>query len=179
MRPIKNLALAAALTLLPATGAVPAEEPLPAPMLTPLPSLPRAPEFSLRDADGKSHRLSQHRGKVVLINFWATWCPPCRHEMPSMQRAWDRLRGEDFMVLAVNVGEDEDTVFAFSFATGVTLDFPILLDRDSAAIKAWPVRALPTSFILDREGRIVYRAVGGREWDDPRLLEKIRALIKP
>lgn len=96
-----------------------------------------------------------------------------------MQRAWDRLKGEDFMMLAVNVGEDEDTVFAFSFATGVTLDFPILLDRDSAAIRAWPVRALPTSFILDREGRMVYRAVGGREWDDPQLLEKIRALIEP
>ncbi len=179
MRPIKNLALAAALTLLSATGAVPAGEPLPAPTLTPLPERPRAPEFSLRDADGKGHRLSQHRGKVVLINFWATWCPPCRREMPSMQRAWDRLKGEDFMMLAVNVGEDEDTVFAFSFATGVTLDFPILLDRDSAAIRAWPVRALPTSFILDREGRMVYRAVGGREWDDPQLLEKIRALIEP
>ena len=145
--------------------------------MTPVADRPAAPDFALKDADGKIHRLSEHRGKVVLVNFWATWCPPCRREMPSMQRAWTQLQGENFEMLAINVGEDEDTIFGFTFSTGVELTFPILMDRDAQVIKAWPVIALPTSFVVDPQGRIVYRAVGGREWDDPELLKKIRELM--
>ncbi len=145
--------------------------------LTAVPDKPAAPDIALADAGRKLHRLSEQRGKVVLVNFWATWCPPCRREMPSMQRAWEKLKGERFAMYAVNVGEDEDTIFGFTFSTGVELTFPILLDRDARVIKAWPVIALPTSFIVDPQGRIVYRAVGGREWDDPSLLEKIRELM--
>ena len=145
--------------------------------MTAVPNQPAAPEFALKDIDRKLHRLTESRGKVVLVNFWATWCPPCRREMPSMQRAWKQLKGENFEMYAVNVGEDEDTIFGFTFSTGVELTFPILLDRDAQVVKAWPVVALPTSFIVDTRGRIVYRAVGGREWDDPALLEKIRELI--
>lgn len=144
-----------------------------------MPDRPTAPDFVLQDADRKLYRLSEQRGKVVMVNFWATWCPPCRREMPSMQRAWEALKGEKFLMFAVNVGEDEDTVFGFTFSTGVELKFPILLDRDAVVIKAWPVIALPTSFIVDPQGRIVYRAVGGREWDDPELLGKIRELLRP
>jgi thiol-disulfide isomerase/thioredoxin len=137
-----------------------------------------AKDFSLNDMDGKPHRLSDLRGKVVLVNFWATWCPPCRREMPSMQRAHDALKGHDFVMLAVNVGEDVETIFGFTFATGVELTFPILLDRDSAVTSAWPVRALPTSFLIDRDGRAVFRAVGGRDWDDPGLIGAIRELVQ-
>jgi peroxiredoxin len=149
----------------------------PAQTMTDVADRPVAPDFALKDIDGKLRRLSENRGKVVLVNFWATWCPPCRREMPSMQRAWTHLKGENFEMYAVNVGEDEDTIFGFTFSTGVELTFPILLDRDAQIIKAWPVIALPTSFIVDPQGRIVYRAVGGREWDDPALLGKIRELI--
>jgi peroxiredoxin len=149
----------------------------PAQTMTPVADRPAAPDFVLKDIDGKLRRLSENRGKVVLVNFWATWCPPCRREMPSMQRAWKQLKNENFEMLAINVGEDEDTIFGFTFSTGVELTFPILLDRDAQIIKAWPVIALPTSFIVDPQGRIVYRAVGGREWDDPALLGKIRELI--
>jgi peroxiredoxin len=145
--------------------------------MMPVADRPAAPDFALKDIDGKLRRLSENRGKVVLVNFWATWCPPCRREMPSMQRAWKQLKGENFEMLAINVGEDEDTIFGFTFSTGVELTFPILLDRDAQVIKAWPVIALPTSFIVDPQGRIVYRAVGGREWDDPELLKKIRELM--
>ncbi len=144
-----------------------------------MPDRPMAPDFALKDTDRKLYRLSEQRGKVVMVNFWATWCPPCRREMPSMQRAWETLKDEKFVMFAVNVGEDEDTVFGFTFSTGVELKFPILLDRDALTVKAWPVIALPTSFIVDPQGRIVYRAVGGREWDDPQLLEKIRKLLRP
>jgi peroxiredoxin len=170
-----RVALVFALMLL--AAAAPAATP--AQTMTPVADRPAAPDFALKDVDGKLRRLSESRGKVVLVNFWATWCPPCRREMPSMQRAWTQLKGENFEMLAVNVGEDEDTIFGFTFSTGVELTFPILLDRDAQVIKAWPVIALPTSFVVDPQGRIVYRAVGGREWDDPELLKKIRELLRP
>jgi peroxiredoxin len=133
-----------------------------------------APTFTLSDLDGNSHHLADYAGKPVIINFWATWCPPCREEMPSMQRGWEAVREEGIAMLAINVGEDEDKVFAF--LANYALDFPILFDHDSSVLKAWPVKGLPTTLVLDPQGRIVYRAVGGREWDDPALLDKVRAL---
>lgn len=142
--------------------------------LTPLENQPPAPDFELKDVDGKQHRLSDYRGKVVIVNFWATWCPPCREEMPSMQRAWERLKGDGVVMLAVNVGEDEEQVFTFT--ADYPVDFPMLLDQDSTVISKWPIKALPTTFVIDQEGRIVYRAVGGREWDDPALLIPVRRL---
>jgi len=145
--------------------------------MTPVAERPPAPDYNLTDLDGKSQRLSALRGKVVLVNFWATWCPPCRRELPSMQRLAEALANEAFVMHAIDTGEDEEIILPFVFSTGVTLRFPILLDRNSEVLKAWPVVALPTSFIIDPEGRIVYRAVGGREWDHPELVQQIRALL--
>lgn len=142
--------------------------------LTALVDRPVAPDFVLEDLSGKIHRLADYRGKVVMINFWATWCPPCRAEMPSLQRAWDRLHPEGIELLAVNVGEDENQMF-ISGADG-EYRFPILLDRDRAVLKLWPVRGLPTTLVVDKQGRIVYTALGGREWDAPEVLAEIRAL---
>ncbi len=147
--------------------------------MAPVAGLPIAPDFTLVDMKGKRHRLSEQRGKVVMVNFWATWCPPCRYEMPSMQRAWEKLKDENFVMYAINVGEDEDTIFGFTFSTGVELKFPILLDKKGEVIKEWPVLGLPTTFIIDTEGRIAYRAIGGREWDDPKLLKEIQKLLHP
>lgn len=143
--------------------------------LTALANKPVAPAFSLQDIDGNTHHLADYRGKVVVINFWATWCPPCREEMPSMQRAWEStLKKEDIPLLAINVGENEETIFAF---TGdYPVDFPLLMDLDSAVIDSWPVRGLPTTFIIDKKGRLIYRAIGGRAWDDEKLLAAIKAL---
>ncbi|BAU49287.1 alkyl hydroperoxide reductase [Sulfurifustis variabilis] len=146
--------------------------------MTPVPGRPNAPDFTLPDIDGKTRRLSSNRGKVVLVNFWATWCPPCRREMPSMQRAWDQLKNENFVIYAVDVGEDEETIFGFTFSTGVEITFPILLDKEGKVVKQWPVRGLPTTFLIDAEGRIAYSAVGGREWDDPALIAQIRRLMR-
>ncbi len=142
--------------------------------LTEIPQRPLAPDFTLRDLDGNRHRLSDYRGRVVIVNFWATWCPPCRAEMPSMQRAWERLRKEGVVMLGIDVGEDEDTVFQFT--ADYPVEFPLLLDQDSSVIGRWPVRGLPTTFVVDPQGRLAYRAIGGREWDDPALLEQVRAL---
>ena len=142
--------------------------------LTALTDLHEAPDFQLTDMDGNIHHLSDYKGRVVIVNFWATWCPPCREEMPSMQRAWGQLQKEGILMLGINVGEDEDTIFQFSANNPV--DFPLLLDLDSTVINQWPVMGLPTSFVVDTKGRIAYRAIGGREWDDPELLALVRAL---
>lgn len=142
--------------------------------LTPLPDRPQAPELALTDSEGNNHRLSSYLGKVLIVNFWATWCPPCREEMPSMQRAWEALKEESILMLAINVGEDEDTIFQFT--ANYPVEFPLLMDRDSAVTSNWPVRGLPTTFVVDAEGRLAYRAIGGREWDDEELLDLIRAL---
>lgn len=143
--------------------------------LSPVKDKPVAPEFTLPDLDGKIHRLSDYRGKVVILNFWATWCPPCRFEMPSMQTAWLQTKDRGVVILAINVGEDEDTIFTF---TGdYPVEFPLLLDKDSKVIRQWSVRGLPTTYIVGPDGRIIYSAIGGRHWDDPKLLEKIMELL--
>ncbi len=141
--------------------------------LTPYKGAQPAPDFELVDVDGDKHRLSDYRGKPLIINFWATWCPPCREEMPSMNRAWSKVK-DDVSMLAINVGEDEDTIFIFS--ADYPIDFPVLLDRSGDVIREWPVKGLPTTFVLDREGNIRYMAVGAREWDDDALLEIVKGL---
>jgi len=143
--------------------------------LTELPERPPAPDFTLEDMDGNSHSLSDYRGQAVIVNFWATWCPPCREEMPSMQRGWEQVRDEDIALLAVNVGETADQIFVFT--ADYPVEFPLLLDRDGSVTDDWPVKGLPTTFVVDPEGRIVYRAVGGRAWDDPALLDQVRSLV--
>ncbi len=145
--------------------------------LAPVFGRPAAPPLVLKDMDGNVHRLSDYRGHPVIVNFWATWCPPCRAELPSMNRAWQALQKDGVVMLAVNVGEDEDTIFAFN--ADYPIDFPILLDRDSKAIDTWSVLGLPTTFVVDAQGRLAYRAVGGRRWDSDRLLYMVRALIPP
>jgi thiol-disulfide isomerase/thioredoxin len=132
--------------------------------LQPVADRPQAPDFALEGLDGATHRLSDLRGKVVLINFWATWCPPCREEMPSMQRLYEAMAGEEFEILAVNVGEREPNVFSYARGEiGTELTFPILLDPEAAVIEKFPVMGLPTSFLVDRQGRLAYKAVGGRD----------------
>ncbi len=143
-------------------------------LLTPLPDMPLARNFDLPDMDGKRHRLSDYRGRPVIVNFWATWCPPCREELPSMNRAWAQVQKDGIMMLAINVGESEDVIFPFM--ADYPIDFPVLLDQDGVTIRRWPVRGLPTTFVIDPDGRIVYQAIGGRAWDDPKLLDMVRAL---
>lgn len=133
-----------------------------------------APAFTLRGEDGKTYRLADYRGKVVVLNFWATWCPPCRYEMPSMERAYKKVQDEGIVLLAINVGESEDEIFEFTGRYPVT--FPLLLDSDGAVIRRYGVIGLPTTFVIDPRGRVTHRAVGGREWDDERLLSQLREL---
>lgn len=135
-----------------------------------------APDFTLPGEDGKTYRLKDYRGKVVVINFWATWCPPCRYEMPSLERAWNQLKDQDVVVLAINVGETADVIFEF---TGTyPMSFPLPMDLDGAVTKQYPTTGLPTTYIVNPEGMVTHRAVGSREWNDPQLMNALLNLRK-
>ncbi|MBT9590678.1 MAG: TlpA family protein disulfide reductase [Thiobacillus sp.] len=133
-----------------------------------------APALKLNDMHGAAHDLSQFKGRVVLINFWATWCPPCRREMPSMEHLTQQLKGEAFTVLAVNVGESVNDIELFTSQLDTSLSFPILLDSRSQTLQAWKIAGLPTTFLIDRKGRVVASAIGGREFDHPYMVRAIR-----
>jgi thiol-disulfide isomerase/thioredoxin len=133
------------------------------------------PPLALQDLDGRAHRLEDYRGKVVLVNFWATWCDPCRAEMPAMNKLRASLAGRPFAVLAVNLAESESRIRRFM--EQVPLEFTVLLDRDSGAAKAWKARVLPVSFVLDAEGRIRYSALGEIDWTKDSVRKSILALL--
>lgn len=147
-------------------------------MFSPFPGNPPASNFKLLNMDDQPVSLEKLRGKVVLINFWATWCPPCRREMPSLQRLWQQHGGKtDLQIVAINVGEDAESVLSFMGTLEASLTFTIAFDKDSSVLRHWPIKGLPTTFLLDRNGRIVYRAIGGREFDSPESVSVINKLL--
>ena len=133
------------------------------------------PPLVLRDLAGKEHKLSDFRGKVVVLNFWATWCEPCREEMPSMQRLQDKLAGRPFAILAVDFGEGAPRIR--EFLGKLPVKFTILLDRDISVSGAWKVKVLPTTLVIDPEQRIRYSVIGDLEWDSPAVEGAIRRLL--
>lgn len=143
-------------------------------LLQRVPGTPPAPDFTLPDIDGRDVRMSDLKGKVVLVNFWATWCPPCRAEIPSMERAWSKLKEGGIAMLAIHVGGDTNNIWPFLSEFNVT--FPVLIDKSSSVSKAWQTIGLPTTYIADGQGRKALRAIGGREWDHADLIASIFAL---
>jgi thiol-disulfide isomerase/thioredoxin len=133
------------------------------------------PALALRDLQGQERRLEEFRGKAVVINFWATWCEPCRDELPSLDRLKTHFAGAPLEVLAVDVGEGEARVR--DFLKSAPVKFPVLLDRDGKAQREWGVRGLPTTFVLDPSGRIRYSFVGERDWSDEEVKSAVRALL--
>lgn len=120
--------------------------------------------------------LAQHRGSPLIVNFWASWCEPCREEMPSLQRLADRLRARGVSVLTVAVADKKDKAADFLWEASVTL--PLLHDPEQAVARAWGVRTLPTTLILDRRHRIVARGRGAVDWDDAAVETKLQTLLK-
>jgi peroxiredoxin len=133
------------------------------------------PALELEDVQGKLHRLSEYRGKVVLLNFWATWCTPCREEMPSMAALEDSLEGRPFAVLAVNVGEGARA--ARGFGEKMALRFPLLLDGDMKTTRAWGARMLPASYVIGPDGKVAYSYLGAIDWNAPEVRKAIERLM--
>jgi thiol-disulfide isomerase/thioredoxin len=132
--------------------------------------------LALKDPAGAPHALADYRGKVVLVNFWATWCDPCREEMPSMQRLKERLSDRRLAILAVNYGESQERVAEFQ--QRVPLDLQMLLDPGQETARAWKVRILPMSFLLDAEGRVRYSVIGEIDWESPEAVNTVRRLLR-
>jgi len=116
-------------------------------------------------------------GKVVLVNFWATWCPPCVEELPSIASLWATHSRQDFEVVAVNAGENRNDVDAFLFEWQLDDQFPVVLDTNLEIYRNWNVQPLPTTFLLDRTGRFRYRALGGRNFSSENIQSIVDALI--
>ena len=134
-----------------------------------------ARDFTLPLLDGENVTLSSFRGKVVFLNFWASWCPPCREEMPSMETLYQRYKDLGLEMLAVNLRESPDEVRRFVQSNGYT--FPVLLDRTGRVGSNFGVSGIPTTFIIDREGKIIGRLVGSIYWDTPQIFAAFEALL--
>jgi len=134
------------------------------------------PGLSLEDMTGRLHRLSDYRGRVVLVNFWATWCAPCREEMPSIEHLRQSLAGEPFDVLAVNLAEPRSRIERF--LAGMPLGFPVLLDPDTRTARDWRARILPASYLVDASGRIRYVHYGDLDWAGDAARARVRELLR-
>jgi len=133
-------------------------------------------DFTLPLLGGENVSLSSYKGKVVILNFWATWCPPCRAEMPSMETLYKNFNAQGLEILAVDIGEDSPTVQKFVRSSGYT--FPILLDSSKRISSIYGIKAIPTTYIIDREGKIIGRVIGSIKWDNKKVFTAIEALIK-
>lgn len=136
-----------------------------------------APDFAFPDLNDIERKLSDYRGKVVFVNMWATWCPPCVYEMPSMQRLYDQLKGEDFEILAISIDALGKQVVE-PFAKKHNLTFPILLDPTGKIKKLYRTTGIPESFIVDKNGVLVLKVIGPQEWDSEEALRFFRGLLK-
>ena len=120
-----------------------------------------APDFMLNTPDGETFMLSNLQGKAVLVNLWATWCPPCRAEMPAMQKLYDEYKDQGFIVLAINMTYQDDFSAIAPFTQEYNLSFPILIDETGSVARKYELRSLPSSFFIDREGIIQEVVIGG------------------
>lgn len=144
--------------------------------LTALDPRPEAPAFNLPDPQGVAHQLADYRGKLLVLNFWATWCAPCRKEMPSLQRLWKTLQPDGVELVAIDFGDTAADVAKFGRETG--LEFPLLLDPTGNVLRVYGALGLPTTYVIDRAGRVVYKVTGDREWDAPDIVADLRDLAR-
>jgi len=135
-----------------------------------------APDFTLRTMDGKNLRLQEQRGQVVLVNFWATWCGPCREEMPHLNKLYDKYRSSGFVLLGVNVDDDPRNAMAVAQKWGVR--FPVLPDADKKVSRLYDLRAMPSTVLIDRDGRVRYVHLGYRDGYELTYDKQIRELLK-
>lgn len=140
------------------------------------PRAPRnAPDFVVPDLQGNAVRLSALRGKVVFLNLWASWCPPCREEMPSMERLYQKFRARDFVMLAVSA--DEDRAALDTFLRDHPVSFPVLVDPQRQVGDAYGVWGYPETLLIDRSGMVAEHVIGPKAWDAPEQAARIEQLL--
>ena len=135
-----------------------------------------APNFAFPDLNGQQVGLADHRGKVVLVNIWATWCPPCRQEMPSMQKLYEKFKGENFEILAVSIDSTGSEAVA-PFIRTMNLTFPVLLDPKEDIRPLYGITGVPESFIIDKEGIVVEKIIGPIDWATPKAFQFFQDLM--
>ncbi len=136
----------------------------------------KAPEFALKDMNDKTVSLSSLKGNVVLVSFWATWCPPCREEMASLNRLYRYSRNKGLVIVAVSTDRSPSPVKDFLGKSPV--DFPVVMDSGSKVARQYKVFSLPTSFLVNRNGVIVQRYLGEEEWDSAKIRDKITTVLE-
>jgi peroxiredoxin len=135
----------------------------------------KAPEIEVRDLQGRAVSLSDYRGKLVFLNFWATWCPPCRDEMPSMERLYKAMKDKPFVMMAVSVDTDVKTVQHFREAMGYT--FPMLIDIEQRAASRYQTTGVPETFIISPDGQILYKIIGPENWGTEKSIGGLLQLL--
>ena len=133
-------------------------------------------DFSLKLVDGRTVTLGALKGSVIFLNFWATWCPPCREEMPSMEILYRRFRDKGLELIAVDIMEGDKAVSAF--LSDNNLSFPAALDSNGRVSNRYGIQAIPATFIIDRDGKIILYTVGGRNWNTPAIIAAFEELLK-
>lgn len=133
-------------------------------------------EISLPDMQGNTHSLKDYKGNIVLVQFWATYCTPCRKEMPTMNNLIKKMQGKPFKIVTVNMAESREEVA--DFLQQVPVDFPVLLDADGSTVGQWKVFAAPANFILDKQGNIIFTLFGAIDWDSEDMVKKITLLTE-
>ncbi len=136
----------------------------------------KAPNFTLKDINGEEVKLEDYRGKIVFLNFWATWCPPCRDEMPSMEKLYTKFKDKNFIMLAVDYEESSRVVKEFS--EKLSLTYPILLDSDGTVGSKYGAFAIPVTYLIDQQGYLIGKAVGPRDWASNESFELFNHLLK-
>jgi thiol-disulfide isomerase/thioredoxin len=136
-------------------------------------------ELSFADLQRNPVSLARYRGKILLLNFWATWCPPCIREMPSMTRLQQRFGTNEFVVVAVNVGESPEAIELFRKRLDTTLDFQLLLDESGRAFRELGIPGLPMSYLYGRDGQLLETITGGHDWDSPERIAQIEDWLNP
>ena len=134
-----------------------------------------APPLELTDIDGGKFSLAEQKGKWVFVHFWASWCGPCRREIPAIQRLLETNKNKSLVFSIINTAESEDTIF--NFLGVIAPDIVPLMDRDGLVTEAWKPRGLPSTYLVDPEGVIRYQALGGRPWDEPEYMNFLNSLM--
>ena len=136
-----------------------------------------APRFTLRNLKGNLEGIDDHLGKVIIINFWATWCTPCVKEMPSFENLYRRFRSKGLTILAVSLDKNSPSKVQ-EFVDKHKLSFPVLLDTDGGAEKLYPSFTIPFTYVVDKKGRVVARVDGGKDWGSAKTFEAVENLLK-